>query len=53
MELDETLSDNEEESFSDVAEESIEESDEHDKDTSSTDAIPAITHSVIFKCLAL
>jgi len=49
--LDETLSGIKEESSSDVAEESTEESNEHDEDTSSTDTIPAITHSVIYKCI--
>ena len=49
--LDEDLCDDKESlnfSDEDVAKESNEEDDD---DTSNTDAIPAITHSIIFKCM--
>jgi len=50
--VDETWNDNEESSnsFNDDAE-GTDEVDEDDEDTSSTDDIPAITHSVVFKCI--
>jgi len=48
--LDESLSDGEDSSDENVAELSDEHNDEHDDDDTDN-SIPAITHSVVFKCM--